>query len=152
MTNFIGLTSLTYLMGSSLADQTPSFCLTSSLPYGLCVFLATAQASRSSLETKSPQDPIDLVNIGNSETMPLVVPGMQSKEGGSGNEKTADWMNKLMGKKIGEGNDETTFAKTDLPKQHRMVNEGDMMTMDHNPERLNIHTSDDGTVTKVTHG
>lgn len=28
-----------------------------------------------------------------------------------------------------------TFAKTDLPKQHRMVNEGDMMTMDHNPER-----------------
>lgn len=39
--------------------------------------------------------------------MPLVVPGMQSKEGGSGNEKTADWMNKLMGKKIGEGNDET---------------------------------------------
>merc|ERR1712029_605436 len=132
MTNFIGLTSLTYLMGSSLADQTPSFCLTSSLPYGLCVFLATAQASRSSLETKSPQDPIDLVNIGNSETMPLVVPGMQSKEGGSG--------------------DETTFAKTDLPKQHRMVNEGDMMTMDHNPERLNIHTSDDGTVTKVTHG
>ena len=41
--------------------------------------------------------------------MPLVVPGMQSKEGGSGggNEKTSDWMNKLMGKKIGEGNDET---------------------------------------------
>ncbi|KAI6794119.1 hypothetical protein KC363_g4989 [Hortaea werneckii] len=85
--------------------------------------------------------------------MPLVVPGMQSKEGGSGgNEKTSDWMNKLMGKKIGEGNNETTFAKTDLPKQHRMVKEGDMMTMDHNPERLNIHTSDDGTVTKVTHG
>ena len=28
-----------------------------------------------------------------------------------------------------------TFAKTDLPKQHRMVKEGDMMTMDHNPER-----------------
>ena len=38
--------------------------------------------------------------------MPLVVPGMQSKEGG-GNDKTSDWMNKLMGKKIGEGNDET---------------------------------------------
>ena len=39
--------------------------------------------------------------------MPLVVPGMQSKEGGSGNDKTSDWMNKLMGKKIGEGSDET---------------------------------------------
>lgn len=39
--------------------------------------------------------------------MPLVVPGMQSKEGGGGNDKTSDWMNKLMGKKIGEGNDET---------------------------------------------
>lgn len=33
-----------------------------------------------------------------------------------------------------------TFAKTDLPKQHRMVKEGDMMTMDHNPERYVFHS------------
>ncbi|KAF7189774.1 hypothetical protein HII31_08881 [Pseudocercospora fuligena] len=80
--------------------------------------------------------------------MPLVVPGLQSKDG----DKTSDWMSKLAGKKIGDSHNETTFAKTDLPKQHRVVKEGDMMTMDHNPERLNIHTSEDGTVSKVTHG
>ena len=45
-----------------------------------------------------------------------------------------------------------TFAKKDLPEKHRVVKEGDMMTMDHNPDRLNIHVDDDGTVTKVTHG
>ncbi|KXT16869.1 hypothetical protein AC579_6800 [Pseudocercospora musae] len=81
--------------------------------------------------------------------MPLVVPGLQSKDGG---DKTSDWMSKLAGKKIGDSHNETTFAKTDLPKQHRVVKEGDIMTMDHNPDRLNIHTSEDGTVSKVTHG
>ncbi|KAK4553160.1 hypothetical protein LTR86_009690 [Recurvomyces mirabilis] len=81
--------------------------------------------------------------------MPLVVPGLMSE---GGNDKTNDWMNKLMGKKIGESSNETTFAKTDLPKEHRMIKEGEMSTMDHKPERLNIHTADDGTVTKVTHG
>jgi hypothetical protein len=30
--------------------------------------------------------------------------------------------------------------------------EGGMMTMDHNPDRLNIHVDKDGTVKKVTHG
>jgi hypothetical protein len=35
--------------------------------------------------------------------MPLVVPGMMSKEGGSGD----DWMSKLMGKKIGDSHNET---------------------------------------------
>lgn len=79
-----------------------------------------------------------------------------------------------MGKKLGDTSDETvsrpssclfglpfllthsphlqTFAKKDLPEKHRVVKEGDMMTMDHNPDRLNIHVGDDGTVTKVTHG
>jgi len=80
--------------------------------------------------------------------MPLVVPGIMS----GGGDKTSDWMNKLAGKKLGDSSNETTFAKTDLPKEHRVVKEGDMTTMDHKPERLNIHTSADGTVTKVTHG
>jgi hypothetical protein len=35
--------------------------------------------------------------------MPLVVPGLMSKEGGSSGD---DWMNKLMGKKIGDSHDE----------------------------------------------
>ncbi|KAK4634027.1 hypothetical protein CLAFUW4_00562 [Fulvia fulva] len=80
--------------------------------------------------------------------MPLVVPGLQSNDGG----KTEEWMNKLVGKKIGETSNETTFAKTDLPQQHRVLKGDSMMTMDHNPDRLNIHTDDDGTVKKVTHG
>ncbi|SMQ45751.1 unnamed protein product [Zymoseptoria tritici ST99CH_1A5] len=80
--------------------------------------------------------------------MPLVVPGLQSKDG----DKSSNWMEKLVGKKIGDSSNETTFAKTDLPKQHRIVKEGDMMTMDHNPDRMNIHTGEDGTVQKVTHG
>ncbi|KAK4540548.1 hypothetical protein LTR36_009078 [Oleoguttula mirabilis] len=82
--------------------------------------------------------------------MPLIVPGMMSSNGGD--DKTSQWMNKLMGKKIGEASNETTFAKTELPKEHRIVKEGDMTTMDHKPERLNIHTGGDGTVQKVTHG
>ncbi|KAL1586924.1 hypothetical protein WHR41_04170 [Cladosporium halotolerans] len=81
--------------------------------------------------------------------MPLVVPGLTSN---SGDDKTSGWMNQLMGKKLGDSSNETTFAKTDLPKEHRVIKEGDMSTMDHKPDRLNIHTSEDGTVTKVTHG
>jgi len=69
-----------------------------------------------------------------------------------GNGKTNDWMNKLMGKKIGESSDEMTFAKSDLPEKHRVIKNGDMMTMDHDANRMNIHVGDDGTVEKVTHG
>jgi len=28
-----------------------------------------------------------------------------------------------------------TFAKNDLPKEHRVLKEGDMATMDHKPDR-----------------
>ncbi|KAF2762033.1 hypothetical protein EJ05DRAFT_507628 [Pseudovirgaria hyperparasitica] len=80
--------------------------------------------------------------------MPLVVPGLNSKDSSS----SSDWQTKLMGKKIGETSNETTFAKKDLPETHRVVKEGDMMTMDHNPDRLNIHVGEDNTVRKVTHG
>jgi len=79
--------------------------------------------------------------------MPLVVPGLMS-----GKDKNADWQNKLMGKKIGDTSDQMTFAKKDLPEKHRVIKSGDMATMDHNPDRLNVHVGDDGTVEKVTHG
>lgn len=36
--------------------------------------------------------------------MPLVVPGLMSKDGGSSGD---DWMSKLMGKKLGEQHNET---------------------------------------------
>jgi hypothetical protein len=90
--------------------------------------------------------------------MPLVVPGLTSNSGE--NEKTNNWMNQLMGKKIGDTSNETvsslrpfagrknrqlhvkiadshgqTFAKADLPKEHRVIKEGDMSTMDHKPDR-----------------
>jgi len=71
-----------------------------------------------------------------------------SKDG----DKTNDWMNKLMGKKIGESSDEITFAKKDLPEKHRVIKSGEMSTMDHDSNRLNIHVAGDGTVEKVTHG
>jgi hypothetical protein len=45
-----------------------------------------------------------------------------------------------------------TFAKTDLPKEHRVLKPDSMSTMDHKPERLNVHVDEDGTVKKVTHG
>jgi len=77
--------------------------------------------------------------------MPLVVPGINSND-------TDSWMSKLMGKRLADQTNETNFAKKDLPKDHRVVAEGDMMTMDHNPDRLNIHVDKDGTVKKVTHG
>lgn len=38
-----------------------------------------------------------------SINMPLVVPGLQSTDG----DKTSEWMNKLVGKKIGETSNET---------------------------------------------
>ncbi|KAK0660039.1 hypothetical protein DIS24_g3656 [Lasiodiplodia hormozganensis] len=79
--------------------------------------------------------------------MPLVVPGLTS----TGN-KTEEWTNHLVGKKIGDTSDHITFAKKDLPESHRIVKEGDIVTADHVPDRLNIHVADDGTVKKVTHG
>ncbi|KAJ5893913.1 hypothetical protein N7495_005604 [Penicillium taxi] len=80
--------------------------------------------------------------------MPLVVPGVTTAMG----DKT-DWVNKLMGKKIGDSHsDETVFAKKDLPQSHRVLKPGDMKTMDHQPERLNIHLGDDDTVRDVTYG
>jgi len=85
--------------------------------------------------------------------MPLVVPGINSN---SGSDSTQSWMDKLMGKKLsdsGAGGNETSFAKKDLPSNHRIVDsDGGMMTMDHNPDRLNVHVDKDGTVRKVTHG
>jgi hypothetical protein len=106
--------------------------------------------------------------------MPLVVPGLQSKDGNNNND---DWMSKLMGKKLGEQHDEMvrlsvspassspldctvvqisnvcqTFAKQDLPKEHRVLKPDSMSTMDHKPERLNIHVDDDGTVKNVRYG
>ncbi|EOA82266.1 hypothetical protein ACJQWK_05540 [Exserohilum turcicum] len=80
--------------------------------------------------------------------MPLVVPGLQSKDGNGSD----DWMSKLMGKKLGDQHDEVTFAKADLPKEHRILKPDSMKTMDHKPERLNVHVDEDGTVKDITHG
>ncbi|KAF2833077.1 hypothetical protein CC86DRAFT_399727 [Ophiobolus disseminans] len=81
--------------------------------------------------------------------MPLVVPGLMSKDGGSSGD---DWMSKLMGKKLGDQHDEVYFAKSDLPKEHRVLKPDSMYTTDHKPERLNIHVDEDGTVKKVVKG
>ncbi|KAF2842292.1 hypothetical protein M501DRAFT_1013645 [Patellaria atrata CBS 101060] len=80
--------------------------------------------------------------------MPLVVPGLM----GTNKDDSTKWENELIGKQLGDQTNETTFAKKDLPKEHRVVREGDMMTMDHKPDRLNIHVGEDGTVTNVKYG
>ncbi|KAJ5370342.1 uncharacterized protein N7496_006434 [Penicillium cataractarum] len=88
--------------------------------------------------------------------MPLVVPGINSNMGDK-----SEWVNKLMGKKISDsGSDELvppevsrhSFAKKDLPQSHRVLKPDDMKTMDHNPDRLNVHLDHDGTVRDVTYG
>lgn len=72
--------------------------------------------------------------------MPLVVPGINSQDGKGSGSSTDSWMTKLMGKKLADSHDETSFAKKDLPGNHRVVGEGEMMTMDHNPDRYALHS------------
>jgi len=80
--------------------------------------------------------------------MPLVVPGLSG-----GADKNSDWMNKLMGKKLTDSNtDHSSFSKKELPANHRVVEGDSMMTMDHNPDRLNVHVDKDGTVKNVKFG
>jgi hypothetical protein len=64
--------------------------------------------------------------------MPLLVPGINNT---SSSGSTDSWMSKLMGKTLGDNHSETNFAKKDLPQNHRVVGEGDMLTMDHKPDR-----------------
>ncbi|KZF18851.1 hypothetical protein L228DRAFT_271749 [Xylona heveae TC161] len=81
--------------------------------------------------------------------MPLVVPGINSNDGSKEDQKM-QWMNKLVGKKIDESShSETTFAKTDLPEEHRIIAPGSMVTKDFREDRLNVHVDDNGTVTHV---
>jgi len=79
--------------------------------------------------------------------MPLVVPGINNTSGSG--DKKSEWMDKLVGKKISDTSDSTSFAKKDLPQSHRIIEEGSMTTQDFNPDRLNVHVGKDGTVQKV---
>ncbi|KAK0641495.1 hypothetical protein B0T16DRAFT_419929 [Cercophora newfieldiana] len=82
--------------------------------------------------------------------MPLVVPGITSNSSG---DKTEEWTNKLVGKKLAdEPSNETIFCKTELPQQTRVIEPGMMVTKDYNPDRLNVHIKEDGTVSHVNHG
>lgn len=80
--------------------------------------------------------------------MPLIDPVTMSK-GGSGQN---DWMSKLIGKKLGDTNDQISFAKKDLPENHRVVEEGSMNTMDHKPDRMNVHVDKEGIVKQIKWG
>jgi len=104
--------------------------------------------------------------------MPLVVPGVTTNS----SDKTEEWTNKLVGKKISEEpssstvSDELpvayccylkrtrkltphqTFCKTELPQPTRIIEPGMMVTKDFQPDRLNVHVKEDGTVSHVNHG
>ncbi|KAI1815180.1 hypothetical protein GGS20DRAFT_584757 [Poronia punctata] len=83
--------------------------------------------------------------------MPLMVPGITSNS--SGEDKTQEWSNKLVGKTLSdESSSETCFCTKDLPEQCRVIKPGTMVTKDFRPDRLNVHVKDDGTVSHVVHG
>ena len=102
--------------------------------------------------------------------MPLVVPETAS---GRASDASQSWISKLAGKTIGDSHTDQvrlptlafmwavlvpghalinlmqTFAKHDLPSNHRIVRPDSMLTQDHNSNRLNVHIGDDGIVRKV---
>ncbi|KAF7550824.1 hypothetical protein G7046_g7897 [Stylonectria norvegica] len=81
--------------------------------------------------------------------MPLVVPGINSTSG----DKTEEWTNKLVGKKLSdEDSNETVFCKRELPEETRIIEPGTMVTKDFKENRLNVHLKEDGTVSHVVHG
>ncbi|KAF7551811.1 hypothetical protein G7Z17_g4771 [Cylindrodendrum hubeiense] len=82
--------------------------------------------------------------------MPLIVPGINSTTG----DKTEEWQNKLVGKKLtdDDASNETVFCKRDLPQETRIIEPGMMVTKDFKENRLNVHLKDDGTVSHVVHG
>ncbi|KAK4227160.1 hypothetical protein QBC38DRAFT_478474 [Podospora fimiseda] len=83
--------------------------------------------------------------------MPLVVPGITANN--MDDSKTQEWMSKLAGKTISdEPTSETVFCKKDLPECSRVIEPGMMVTKDFNPDRLNVHVKEDGTVSHVSHG
>ncbi|KIH92910.1 hypothetical protein SPBR_03363 [Sporothrix brasiliensis 5110] len=83
--------------------------------------------------------------------MPLVVPGVTANN--LGDNKTQEWMSKLLGKTLTDGDsNETAFSKKDLPKNARVIPHGATATNDVSPDRLNISLNEDGTVAKVHHG
>ncbi|KAL8828158.1 MAG: hypothetical protein Q9170_006723 [Blastenia crenularia] len=85
--------------------------------------------------------------------MPLIIPGLNPTSTPSSNSQQ-DWMTKLMGKKITESgsSDNLSFAKQDLPKEHRVVGHDEMSSNDHKPERLTVSLGEDGIVRDVKFG
>jgi len=79
--------------------------------------------------------------------MPLVVPGINS----GGNDPKSEWINKLVGKKLTDStSDSNSFARQDLPKEHRIIEPDSMVTQDFKQDRLNVHLGKDGTVKDVS--
>jgi hypothetical protein len=65
---------------------------------------------------------------------------------------SSDWKTKLLGKTLGDSHTETSFARNELPKETRVLQPDAMKTMDHKPDRLNVHVDDKGVVRDVSHG
>ncbi|KAL9090400.1 MAG: hypothetical protein Q9159_002027 [Coniocarpon cinnabarinum] len=92
--------------------------------------------------------------------MPLIDPVTQSQQNSPSNSVSqpnqSDDLDELrlqtMGKTLGEEANETTFAKKDLPTNTRVVNEGDFVTQDHQPDRTTVRVGEDGTVKEIKKG
>jgi hypothetical protein len=70
-------------------------------------FIKPSLLSRLKHIQKTPQ--IKYFSTKQTLKMPLVVPGINS---GGANAKTDEWMNKLVGKKIGEGSSDATVCSS----------------------------------------
>ncbi|KAJ1333965.1 Peptidase inhibitor I78 family [Microdochium nivale] len=63
------------------------------------------------------------------------------------------WTTKLVGKTVtDDDHSESNFCKKDLPEEHRVIRPGQPTTRDFRPNRLNVHVTEEGTVTHVQHG
>ncbi|KAL9605686.1 MAG: hypothetical protein Q9179_001106 [Wetmoreana sp. 5 TL-2023] len=61
--------------------------------------------------------------------MPLVIPDLNPASSAHPASNQQEWTTKLLGKKLSdsEHSDETTFCKSDLPKEYRIVEPGTTM-------------------------
>ncbi|OJJ83448.1 uncharacterized protein ASPGLDRAFT_36205 [Aspergillus glaucus CBS 516.65] len=76
--------------------------------------------------------------------MPLTVPKITGSEA-----DRAEWLSKLVGKKIGKVNNATTFAEKNLPRVHRILRPDDGYRLDYRSDRLNVYLDEEDVVRNV---
>ncbi|KAF2761987.1 hypothetical protein EJ05DRAFT_496868 [Pseudovirgaria hyperparasitica] len=63
-------------------------------------------------------------------------------------DRAEEWKTKLIGKKLGDNHDDSTFSKTDLPEGHRVLEENEPTTKEFFVDRLNVVKDKEGVVSR----